>query len=192
MELSKTAYVILGLLRMGCRTGYEIKSLVDVSTRFFWAASYGQIYPELKRLEQAGLIRAAPEPAEEPDTGRRRKSYELTEEGGDALRAWLTSGTPLHFELRHEGLLRFFLSDAVGVDERVELLRSIRSEHERVLGELRSIRPRAEGDRAQRRLEMPLMTLDLGIAYQRFIIDWCSDAERRLKRTSGAGAGGAA
>ena len=54
MELSKTAYVILGMLRLGKRTGYEIKSRVDVSTRFFWAASYGQIYPELKRLEDAG------------------------------------------------------------------------------------------------------------------------------------------
>src|SRR4051812_24633320 len=53
--LSKTAYVILGMLRLDRRTGYEIKSLVDVSTRFFWAASYGQIYPELARLEDGGL-----------------------------------------------------------------------------------------------------------------------------------------
>ena len=54
MELSKTAYVILGMLRTRAHTGYEIKSIVDHSTRFFWAASYGQIYPELKRLEAAG------------------------------------------------------------------------------------------------------------------------------------------
>jgi DNA-binding PadR family transcriptional regulator len=191
MALSKTAYVILGLLRMGCRTGYEIKSLVDVSTRFFWAASYGQIYPELKRLEQAGLIRVTAERAGAPGGGRRRKAYELTGAGDEALRDWLTSGSPLHFELRHEGVLRFFLSDAVGVDERVELLRSIRSEHERILGELSSIRPRAEADRLERRLDMPLMTLDFGIAYQRFIVDWCSELERRLQAGSSATAGGA-
>ena len=71
MDLSKTAYVILGMLRMGKRTGYEIKSLVDVSARFFWAASYGQIYPELKRLEEAGLIRG-----QATETGeRRRREY---------------------------------------------------------------------------------------------------------------------
>src|SRR5215211_2439172 len=64
---SKTAYVILGMLALGKRTGYEIKALVDVSTRFFWAASYGQIYPELKRLEEAGLIRGE----EDPSHGRR-------------------------------------------------------------------------------------------------------------------------
>ena len=45
------------MLRLGRRTGYEIKSLVDVSTRFFWAASYGQIYPELARLEELGLVK---------------------------------------------------------------------------------------------------------------------------------------
>ena len=43
MELSPTAYVILGMLRLGKRTGYDMKQLVDRSTRFFWAASYGQI-----------------------------------------------------------------------------------------------------------------------------------------------------
>ena len=57
-ELGKTAYVILGMLKLGRRTGYEIKALVDVSTRFFWAASYGQIYPELARLEKLGSSRA--------------------------------------------------------------------------------------------------------------------------------------
>ena len=43
MDLSNTAYVILGMLRHGERSGYEIKQAVDQSTRFFWAASYGQI-----------------------------------------------------------------------------------------------------------------------------------------------------
>lgn len=43
MELSPTAYVILGMVSREPRSGYEIKALVDDSTRFFWAASYGQI-----------------------------------------------------------------------------------------------------------------------------------------------------
>jgi PadR family transcriptional regulator, regulatory protein AphA len=48
MELSATAKVILRMLAQRPRSGYEIKSLVDHSTRYFWAASYGQIYPELR------------------------------------------------------------------------------------------------------------------------------------------------
>ena len=41
--------VILGLLSGAPRSGYEMKAIVDRSTRYFWAASYGQIYPELRR-----------------------------------------------------------------------------------------------------------------------------------------------
>jgi len=52
MDLTPTAYVVLGMIRLGKTNGYEIKQLVDQSTRLFWAASYGQIYPELKRLEK--------------------------------------------------------------------------------------------------------------------------------------------
>jgi DNA-binding PadR family transcriptional regulator len=44
---------VLGLDRAGPRSGYDIKRVVDKSIRF-WAASYGQIYPELKWLEEAG------------------------------------------------------------------------------------------------------------------------------------------
>ena len=43
MRAGGVAYVILGALRAQPRTGYEIKRLVDKATRFFWAASYGQI-----------------------------------------------------------------------------------------------------------------------------------------------------
>ena len=61
-ELSPTGSVILGMLALGKQTGYDIKQFVDKSTRHFWAASYGQIYPELKRLEEQGLVRGRPEP----------------------------------------------------------------------------------------------------------------------------------
>src|SRR5215204_7172785 len=103
-ELSSTSYVVLGMLRLGKRTGYDIKQLVDKSTRFFWAASYGQIYPELKRLEQAELIRGE----DDASDGRRRRAYELTAAGRKVLHDWLTSDQPLVRELRHEGVLKLF------------------------------------------------------------------------------------
>jgi len=61
MEPSPTGYVILGMLRNQPRSGYEIKQAVDNSTGFFWAASYGQIYPELRKLAKvrAGRGRVA-------------------------------------------------------------------------------------------------------------------------------------
>src|SRR5437868_12137602 len=86
-ELSATGRVILGMIAIGKQTGYDIKQLVDKSTRHFWAASYGQIYPELKRLEERGLIRGR----SEPSGGRARTVYELTDAGRTALLAWLAS-----------------------------------------------------------------------------------------------------
>jgi PadR family transcriptional regulator AphA len=177
MEVSKTAYVILGMLRMGRRTGYEIKSLVDCSTRFFWAASYGQIYPELKRLEEAGLIAGE----EEPQGGRQRRAYSLTGEGERVLHDWITAGEPLHFEMRHEGLLRLFFCDAVEPQERAELARTIRREHERVREQLRGIRPGAERSSEEHGREAPLRVLEFGIAYQDFVVEWCERLERELQ-----------
>ena len=37
-KLTGTSYVILCMLRLGRRSGYDIKAFVDVSTRFFWPA----------------------------------------------------------------------------------------------------------------------------------------------------------
>ncbi len=59
------------------RSGYEIKGFVDGSTRYFWAASYGQIYPELRRLAEAGLV----EGTDSPTGGRQRTVYKLTTAG---------------------------------------------------------------------------------------------------------------
>ena len=75
------------MLALGRRTGYDIKQFVDKSTRHFWAASYGQIYPELKRLEEQGLVSGR----REPSGGRARTVYELTDAGGQALESWLAS-----------------------------------------------------------------------------------------------------
>src|SRR2546425_9449838 len=118
MELAPTGRVVLGMLSLGKRTGYEIKQLVDVSTRLFWAASYGQIYPELKRLEDAGLIEGEDAPA----GGRQRRSYRLTPEGEAALHDWLVSdGAPVR-EVRDEALLRLFFADLLSPGEAVENL----------------------------------------------------------------------
>ena len=174
MELSKTAYVILGMLGLGKSTGYDIKALVDVSTRFFWAASYGQIYPELKRLEALGLI----EGEEGPENGRRRKAYRLTDAGRRALRDWLNSGDELHTELRHEGVLKFFFADALEPEEQLALMRRIRAHHESIAEQLRSFQASKEADEPENRF--PGLTLAWGIEYQERMAEWCAVTEQQL------------
>src|ERR1700756_2067839 len=126
VELSATGRVVLGLIAFGVRTGYDIKTFVDKTTRYFWAASYGQIYPELKRLEEQGLVRGR----SEPSGARARTVYELTEAGEAALKAWLASDDDQLYELRDEGMLKLFLSDSLP-ERRIEIVRAMRERSER-------------------------------------------------------------
>lgn len=174
-DLTPTGRAILGLLRSEPRTGYEIKSVVDKSTRFFWAASYGQIYPELRRLEKAGLVRAA----RIEEGGRRRASYEITAAGSAALHAWLTSGAELTHELRDEGLLKFFFSDFLDPHEARENVRAMRAHHEETVRRLREIEPKSvEALEAGRRF--PNLTLRGGIELHEHLASWCRRMEEEL------------
>lgn len=49
-----TTYALLGLITAGYRTGYEMKRMIDQSLNHFWKISYGQIYPALRQLTEAG------------------------------------------------------------------------------------------------------------------------------------------
>ncbi len=169
-ELSPTARVILGMISLGNRTGYDIKRVVDKSTRHFWAASYGQIYPELGRLEEAGLVSGRAEPS----GGRARTVYELTDAGKKALRGWLSSDEEPTYELRDEGMLKLFFSDSLP-ERRVENLGAMRARHERKLAELSVLAEKAD--------EMhtgPRLTLELGLAYAHLLIGWCEATEKAL------------
>jgi DNA-binding PadR family transcriptional regulator len=170
MELSPTAYVVLGMLNLGARNGYDIKGIVDRSTRFFWAASYGQIYPELNRLEQAGLVsgKAA------PTGGRKRKEYELTAAGRKALADW-AAAPPQMPELRDENLLKLFFADALPLEQALEQLRMRRAGHEEFLSLLREIEARPGEDPT-----FVGLVLQYGIEYAEFNIEWCRRWERRL------------
>ncbi len=169
-ETTPTGRVILGMLALGKSTGYDIKQFVDKSTRHFWAASYGQIYPELKRLQDAGLITGR----EEPTGGRARTVYALTEAGRRALEQWLCSLDVPLYELRDEGMLKLFFSDTMP-ERRIENIRQMRERHELKLAQLRAIESHAsEGPLG------PRMTLELGIGFTQWFIDWCAQAERRL------------
>ncbi len=170
------AKVILGMIDFGKCTGYDIKQFVDKTIRFFLAASYGQIYPELKRLEQQGLIAGTADPA----GGRARTVYELTPSGRDALEAWLASDAELLYELRDEGMLKLFFSGSLPA-ARIENLARMRAAGERKLEQLRAIEPHAAKGPSG-----PRMTLDLGITLTQCVIDWCAAAERRLAESAQA------
>jgi DNA-binding PadR family transcriptional regulator len=169
MQLTPTSYVVLGMLRLGKRNGYEIKQLVDRSVRFFWTASYGQIYPELKRLEEGGLVSSA----DDPQGGRQRRAYTLTEAGEQALVDWLRADSGPGQELRDEALLKIFFTDAIEPAEAAAIAAAASERHRRVVAALegveRDVAPTERGPRS---------VLNFGLDYHR----WCADRFAQLAK----------
>jgi PadR family transcriptional regulator AphA len=168
--LTPTARVILGMLKLGARTGYEIKRTTDISTRFFWGASYGQIYPELHKLEAAGLVTSE----EEAHGARRRRAYRITVAGEAALHEWLVSETPLEFSVRDEGLLKVFFGDVGSPEELFENVRRLRRDHEARLAHFREIEARVE------KRDSTVRALEYGIAFLEWNVRWWQEVEREL------------
>jgi len=175
MEPTAVTWVVLGLVALSPRTGYDIKRIVDRSIRHFWAASYGQIYPELRRLEDAGWI--AGEDA--PRGARSRRLYKITPVGRRALRAWLT-GSETRIEMRDESLLRLFFADTLDTEEARDLLRGRREGYRQMLEYLRSL---DDGSGAE---DPPYIDLVYrwGLDYCEWGLAWCERQERRLRRAA--------
>jgi PadR family transcriptional regulator, regulatory protein AphA len=174
MELNPTAYVILGMLSWRPMSGYDIKAVVDRSTRFFWATSYGQIYPELRRLADAGLI----EGKEQPQGGRRRTVYRLTASGRKRLREWLRA-EPETFELRDEGLLKLFFASAAP-ESAIQALAAKRRYHLDKLEQLREI------ERAGTASGFAYRVLRYGIEHSEWTARWCDRAIAELETEEAA------
>jgi PadR family transcriptional regulator AphA len=176
MKATAVTPVVLGLLALRPRSGYDIKAVVDRSTRFFWAASYGQIYPELKRLEEEGLV----EGEDRPNGGRSRRVYSLTPAGREALVDWLFGDT-VTIELRDESLLRLFFADALPREDALMLLEGRRRGHEQYLEALRAIDARPGTD--PRFVDL---VLRWGIDFNEWGAKWCEEQLERLRTEKAA------
>ena len=106
-RLSTTSYVALGMIGLrGPSTPYDLKRGIGRSVGYFWPFPHAQLYAEPERLERMGLLAVQPE-----DSGRRRKTYSLTESGRNALREWLAAPTNEHFQMRDIAELKLFFNE---------------------------------------------------------------------------------
>ena len=172
MELSPTAYVILGMVSREPRSGYEITAAFDNTPLFFWAASYGQIYPELTRLAEAGLI----EGIDASRGDRKRTVYAITADGRAELKDWLRR-PPETSEMREEGLLKLFFAGALKPAEAVETLRAMRRKRLELTEHLRAMEPEKTEPQDD---PYPLMVLRAGIEFNQWFAEWCERMEGQL------------
>jgi DNA-binding PadR family transcriptional regulator len=103
-----TAWAVLGLLSFERElTGYDIKQWADSILRFFyWSPATSQIYAELRRLEELGLVVSH---VVARDDVRGKRVYAITEAGRAALERWQVETDPEPTVLKHGLLLRLWL-----------------------------------------------------------------------------------
>ncbi|GAA3985603.1 PadR family transcriptional regulator [Streptomyces plumbiresistens] len=77
---------LLALLAAQPMTGFDAMRQFDASVGYLWQAPHTQIYPELRKLEVAGLVQGQEVPRGEH---ARKRRYSLTEAGREQLRAWV-------------------------------------------------------------------------------------------------------
>ncbi|MHB1584600.1 MAG: PadR family transcriptional regulator [Acidimicrobiales bacterium] len=160
---SATANAVLGLLSFGHElSGYDLKKWADHSLRFFfWSPASSQIYSELRRLEERGLVSAR---VIAKDDTRRRRVYAITEAGRRALAEWLATEPADVAVLKHPTILRVWLGHLMAP----EALRTVVDEHRHrltaVLAEVRHDQQRAAADPA--------------MAYAKLVLDWAERYHR--------------
>ena len=166
---------MLGLLAREPCSGYDLIRRMEEPVGFFWHARRSQIYPELARLEAAGLLRRTVVAQQDrPD----KKVYEITRDGLAALRRWIAAPTKPMLD-RDEFMLKVYSSWLVSPEQALALIREHEARHTSRLARYEEIEARMEPGWApsERRPDTPKFaayaTLRRGIEYERGYVEWC-------------------
>jgi DNA-binding PadR family transcriptional regulator len=179
ISLMALRYALLGALADQPRTGYELLKHFQQSLAYAWPASHSQIYPELARLLEDGLI-------EQTGSGARNsKTYAVTDAGIAEVRAWLRDTAPDR-RVRSDAALRTFFLWLLEPAEAREQLEGERDYWQGVLDEFVRIREEPTGRNKKARafriaLEGGIRTVEARLAWlEDALAEIESDAWRRL------------
>lgn len=173
-------YIILGFLLCSNMSGYDIKRFMEQSIAYFYDASFGSIYPMLKKMEEEGTVAAM----ESVGSGKYRKEYAITEAGKEAFFAWLEQPMALN-RARHDHLVRIFFYRFLPRDRAKALIGAFIETVGNELRELQTLQGRIHPGAGV----FELATLDYGQQYYKFTMAWCEDFLRQLEQSDSNGKG---
>ncbi len=177
---AQTELAVLGALSVEPMTGYGLRAAISETLGHFWHESFGQIYPTLKKLEEAGYVQRE---------GAERGAFSITAAGEERLRDLLAEPfTPA--PPRDPLLLRVFFARHVAPElTRERLVQALDSAVSRS-EEFAKIRAEIEEQSGSGDSVYWLMTLNAGEHAARARIAWAREALEMLDRhhpTPGSG-----
>ena len=114
-------HILLGILQQP-KSGYDVKKMFDQVFSNFWAAELSQIYPQLKRLSDQGMLTVE---AEESTKGPNKKIYHTTASGQQELVDWLTQGPVTNTEKLAYLAQTFFLGAIKSHQQRIKFMEDL-------------------------------------------------------------------
>jgi len=165
---------LLGLLADKPMSGYDLAKRFRGSLWHAWYAQHSQIYPELARLLEQGLIRA-------DETGSRgRKTYAITEAGLAEIRRWMTVFDSEPERARNPASLRTFFVWLLEQEEAEEFFRREIEQHRAQLAEFEEMARRATPVRPVEKAAA--IALEWGVRYERARAEWAEWALEQVRR----------
>jgi PadR family transcriptional regulator, regulatory protein AphA len=165
-------HALLGAIAERPRTGYGLLKHFEQSLAYVWPASHSQIYPELARLRDEGLI-------EETETGpRNSRTYAVTEPGLAEIRRWLRETSPDR-RVRSDAALRTFFLWLLEPSEAEGQLEREREYWLGVLAQLEAIREEPRG--SNRKEQAYGLALESGIRTTQAKLDWVEWALEQVR-----------
>ncbi|WOD41410.1 PadR family transcriptional regulator [Nodosilinea sp. E11] len=167
------SHAILSALTDRSCSGYDLAKQFDGSVGFFWHASHQQIYRELTKLEDQGLVTAeAIAQAGKPD----KKLYRLTAAGQTYLKEWIAQPakcTPTKDDL----LVKLFVGYLVPPATMAATLEHERAQHQATLEAYRDIERTyfANPEAMSLTAQFQYITLRNGIYYETSWLAWCDE-----------------
>jgi len=172
-------YSLLGLLAEGPASGYDITKRFQETLAAVWPASHPQIYRELAKLADDGLVEA------EAAGARGRKAYKITDTGLATVREWLTRGSVDHI-VRSESLIRSFFFWLI---EPQEVLRHLEAEQRYFAAQAKLYEDYAAAkDRGEfgvsKQTESARITAEAAVRVNRALAEWAEWAIQRSAQKS--------
>lgn len=165
--------ILATLLNQPC-SGYDLRKRFEGSVGFFWQASFQQIYRELSRLEEQGLLNSETiHQQNRPD----KKIYQVTEVGKDHLKAWMIEPcgiTPPRDDL----LVKMFAGYLLPVETFLVELRQHQTQHQQQLTVYQQIERQffANPESLSIKEKFCYLTLLNGIRHETQWLAWCEEA----------------
>lgn len=167
-------YAILGLLHYRNMHGYRIKEHIERNFGHMWSINYGQIYPNLKKLQDDGLILMAGV-VQNDEKGPPRKLYAITEKGRSEFTAWLDTSPEKSLLLRDPFLMRFVFYGFGDPGRAVEIIDEQIKRYEKDL-----TRRENNMDRWDKSGLYVRLIAELGVNLNAMMLDWLNHSREEI------------